>query len=183
MQQQPQPVFIVIDMQNDFVTGVLGSPAAQGVVEPIRRRLQQLQEQGVPVLFTQDTHIAAEYAMPDQKKTQESQRLPAHCIEDTEGWQVVPALRPFAQNATLSKPTFLSTTLAEELRSRFGEPLAITLCGVCTDICVVSNALALRAEFPRAPITVEGALCAGTTPENHAAALAVLRSCLVDVVE
>lgn len=173
-------LLIVIDMQNDFVTGVLGSPAAAAVVAPIRCRLETYFAAEDAVLFTMDTHHEEDYTRGD--KTRESFLIPKHCIEGTDGWRIVPELRPFAENAAITKPTFLSPTLAQEIRDRWGEDVEIELCGVCTDICVVSNALALRAAFPASRILVAPGCCAGTSQETHDAALIVMKSCLVEVI-
>lgn len=173
-------ILIVIDMQNDFVTGVLGSPQAVEAVAPIERKLMQHVAAGRPVLFTMDTHQEADYVRAD--KTRESALIPMHCIAGTDGWQIVPQLRAYAENASITKPTFLSPTLADEIRSRFGEDVELELCGVCTDICVVSNALALRGAFPQSRIIVDQTCCAGVSPQAHEAALAVMKSCLVEVI-
>lgn len=173
-------LLVVIDMQTDFVTGVLGSPQAVAAVEPIRQKLERYTAAGNPILFTMDTHREEDYTRPD--KTRESAVIPKHCIEGTEGWQIVPELRSWAANTAITKPTFLSPTLAGEIRGRFGEDVEIELCGVCTDICVVSNALALRGAFPASRILVDAACCAGVTPESHGAALLVMKSCLVEVI-
>lgn len=177
-----QKLLIVVDMQNDFVTGALGSQAAADIIEKIAQKIEALRAQGAAgILFTADTHTEGDY--DGEQLSQESARIPKHCIAQSEGWQIVPALKRYTtQENIINKPTFLSPTLAAEIRDRYGEEIEIELCGVCTDICVVSNALALRGAFPRSPITVDSACCAGTTPENHEAALAVMRSCLIEVV-
>lgn len=172
-------ILIVIDMQNDFVTGALGSPEAVAAIASIREKVEQYRADGNPVLFTMDTHQDSDYECDNP--TRESAVIPRHCIRGTEGWRIVPELRPYAEGKALEKPTFLSPTLADELRARYGQDLILELCGVCTDICVVSNALALRAAFPHSPIAVEASCCAGSSPANHAAALAVMASCLVEV--
>lgn len=171
-------VLIVIDMQNDFVTGILGSEAAAAIVPAVRALVEEFQSSGRPVVFTLDTHSEADYTCENQ--TEESRRIPRHCVEGSEGWRLVPELRPLAGAAEITKPAFLCETLADEIRVRFGSEVDLLLCGVCTDICVVSNALALRAAFPHSRIAVRAGCCAGTTTGNHEAALAVMRSCLVD---
>ena len=175
-----EKVLLVIDMQNDFVTGALGSAQAVAVVEGIRRRVEEYQRENRTVLFTMDTHMDCEYR--EGRLTQEAARFPKHCIRDTPGWELVPALQPYAKADQITKSTFLAQDLAEQVRRSHGENVEFLLCGVCTDICVASNALALRAAFPHSRISVEAALCAGTTPENHDAALAVMGSCLIDIV-
>lgn len=173
-------ILIVIDMQNDFVTGALGSAAAAGIAGGIRGRVEDCLGCGGSVLFTMDTHLDGDYE--GGGRTREAALIPRHCIRGTAGWEIVPELAGYAGGNTVEKPAFLSPALAGEIERRFGRDVQLTLCGVCTDICVVSNALALRAAFPDAAIRVEAGLCAGTSPENHAAALAVMKSCLIEVV-
>jgi nicotinamidase-related amidase len=172
---------IVVDMQNDFVTGALGSAEAVLIVPRVAERIRA---RGEGVIFTMDTH-GADYA-----GTHEGRLLPAaHCIKGTEGWRLVPeiealrseleAQRPEPSARVFEKPAFGSTELAEFLRKEdVREPVGgIELVGLCTDICVVSNALLIRAFLPEADICVRASCCAGTTPENHEAALAVMASC------
>ena len=177
MNRQARRAIIVIDMQNDFVTGALGSADAVRATGAIREALERNAAQSDPadVFFTQDTHG------DDYLQTQEGRRLPvAHCIRGTEGWEIVPELRPFADSArTVCKPTFGSLELPK-LLAGYSE---VTLAGVCTDICVVSNALLLKAFHPEMTVRAAGALCAGTTPENHESALRTMRSCQVEVSE
>ena len=167
---------IVVDMQKDFVDGALGTAEAQAIVGRVAEKIAA--HQG-PVVFTQDTH------QPDYLETQEGKNLPVeHCIEGTEGWRIIPELRPFAEapGATvLTKPTFGSTQLAETLAARRAEIGEIELIGLCTDICVVSNALLLKAFMPEVQISVDSACCAGVTPEKHEAALETMRSCQIRV--
>jgi nicotinamidase/pyrazinamidase len=152
-------VLIVVDMQEDFVTGVLGSQEAQAVVEPIRQEVARYREKGWPVLFTADTHS-------QQETSQESRHILS---------QLDPKDSPVVE-----KPSFLCLELPRAIGPLEPEDV-IALCGVCTDICVVSNALYLRARYPDNPIVVLEKLCAGTSEENHKAALAVMKSCLIEV--
>lgn len=169
---------IVIDMQNDFVTGLLGTREAQAIVPQVVRYIEEAQKEGRSVLFTQDTH------QPDYMQTSEGEHLPVpHCIEGTEGWALHPDIAPFAHE-TIRKPTFGSVLLAELLghvSDRDGKNLDIALCGVCTDICVISNALLLKTHFPEAAIRVYPDACAGVTPEKHQAALEVMQSCQIEI--
>lgn len=171
---------IVIDMQNDFVTGALGTPEAQAIVPDVARRAREFDG---TVLFTKDTH-AENYL-----ETQEGRNLPvAHCIRGTEGWQLVPeldAVRAARDAAVFEKPTFGSVELAWWLaQENDAEPIgSIELAGVCTDICVISNALLIKAHFPEVLVRVNPALCAGVTPQAHEAALATMRSCQVELIE
>lgn len=168
---------VIIDMQNDFVTGALGTPEARSIVPAVASAAKAAQAEGRGILYTQDTHQS------DYLNTSEGTHLPvAHCLKGTQGWQIIPALAPYA-GQTLEKPTFGCLTLVgllAETAEEGGRNLDIALCGVCTDICVVSNALLLRAHFPEAKLTVSADACAGTTPERHRAALDVMRSCQID---
>jgi len=173
-----QKYLIIVDMQNDFITGPLGTKEAEAVVPRVAERIRCALEQGRLLLFTQDTH------QRDYLDTSEGRHLPVpHCVEGTEGWQLHAALAPYAAH-TLCKPSFGSPALAgifEKVSEHNGGNLDIELCGVCTDICVVSNALLLRAHFPEATLRVCADACAGVTPARHEAALEVLRACHVEV--
>lgn len=163
---------IVIDMQNDFVTGPLGTPEAQAIVSNVKKKINEYIARGDEVIFTRDTHAAGSYL-----KTNEGRHLPIkHCIYGTDGWKIVDELdRPGCKH--VDKPTFGWTYWPNHL---FEE---IEIVGVCTDICVVSNALILKAEFSEVEITVNANCCAGTTPEKHEAALQVMKSCQINVIE
>lgn len=176
-------ILIVVDMQNDFVTGALGSPEAVEIVPRVVQRVQEGVERGETVLFTRDTH-GADYA-----GTQEGRKLPvAHCIKGSEGWEIIPQLRPYAPHP-IDKPTFGSRALGalllardEDLRKQ-GMPGVekVTFLGVCTDICVISNALLVKAFLPEAEIVVEADCCAGVTPESHRTALEAMKACQIAV--
>ena len=165
---------IVVDMQKDFVDGALGTAEAVAIVPKVAEKLRTWTGR---VIFTQDTHTA------DYLGTQEGRNLPVeHCIRGTEGWRIVPELRAFAEKAEVfEKPSFGSLDLAQTLRDRKDEIAEIELVGLCTDICVVSNALLIKANLPEAPLSVDSACCAGVTPEKHAAALETMRSCQIRV--
>ena len=165
---------IVVDMQNDFVTGSLGSPEAVAMVPAAVRKVQA--HEG-PVIFTMDTHTA------DYPNTQEGRRLPvSHCVRDTWGWQIIPELAEAAKRArVVEKPGFGSEALAALLKAEAADIASIELIGLCTDICVVSNALLIKAALPEVPLSVDAACCAGVTPEKHLAALETMRSCQIDV--
>lgn len=174
-------ILIVVDMQNDFVSGALGTPEAAGIVPFVAGRVVDGINRGEEILFTRDTHG------PDYLETQEGRRLPVpHCIRGTEGWEIIPQLQPDTVGRTvIDKPTFGSRALGEELaRLNEKEPVEkITLIGVCTDICVLSNALLAKAFLPEAEIVVEANCCAGVTPEAHRTALAALGPCQITVKE
>lgn len=173
-----QRVLVVIDMQNDFITGSLGTKEAQAIVEKVCRKIQGFDGE---VLFTLDTHG------PDYLETQEGRLLPvAHCIKGTPGWELEPRVRALCRTTPIEKPTFGSTGLADVLQAKhiYGGGLdEVVFVGLCTDICVVSNALLVKARLPEVPLTVDASCCAGVTPEAHQHALAVLRSCLINVEE
>lgn len=161
---------IVIDMQNDFVTGALGTPEAAAILPKVKEKIRAARAAGQEILFTRDTH-GENYA-----ETQEGKRLPVpHCIKGTKGWEIVPGLWKEGDRI-IDKPSFGYTGWGELALEE------VELIGVCTDICVVSNALLLKAAFPEIPVGVDAACCAGVTPEAHTAALAVLKSCQVEVI-
>ena len=160
---------IVIDMQNDFVTDVLGTPEAVAILPRVKAKIQAARAAGDEIIFTRDTHTES-YA-----ETQEGKRLPVpHCIKETHGWELVPGLWQEGERI-IDKPSFGYTGWGELALE------AVELIGVCTDICVVSNALILKATFPEITVGVDASCCAGVTPESHKNALAVMKSCQVEV--
>ena len=164
-------VLIVVDMQNDFITGSLGTPEAQAIVPKVVEKIQGF---GGTVLYTQDTHGA------DYLSTKEGRHLPVpHCIEGTPGWQIAEGLQKEGEQV-FDKPSFGSLALAEYVRA--GGYKSVEFIGVCTDICVISNALLVGAYCPETEICVRADCCAGTTPEAHAAALCSMRSCQAEIV-
>lgn len=169
-----EKVLVVIDMQNDFITGSLGTPEAEAVVKKVKAKIKQAQKEKTTVLFTRDTHGA------DYLHTQEGQKLPVpHCIRYTSGWEIEKTLQiPSAQ--VFDKTTFGSLDLTHHLLMTGSTE--IELVGVCTDICVVSNALLIKAYLPEAIVRVDSSCCAGTTPENHQKALDTMRQCQVEIV-
>lgn len=172
-------ILVCVDCQVDFTTGALANPIAEKRVPAIKERVAAARENHEMIIFTQDTH------MEDYMDTLEGEKLPIeHCIYQTEGWEIVKELKDEAALCVL-KPTFGSFDLIDRVvafRNAFNEDVEIELCGFCTDICVVSNAILLRAAMPNTRITVNERLCAGTTKKNHEAALAVMRSCQIDVI-
>ena len=170
---------IVIDIQNDFVTGSLGTPEAEAIVGAAAEAARDFPGE---VVFTQDTHGE------DYLETQEGRNLPVpHCIKGTWGWEIVDELEAVRRERgarSFEKVTFGSTDLAEMLAAENAkEPLeSVELIGLCTDICVVSNALLIKAFMPEVPVSVDSSCCAGVTPAAHEAALATMRSCQVAVI-
>lgn len=167
-------LLIVVDMQNDFVDGSLGTKEAEGIVAHVKAKVEQYQEQGDTVIFTRDTHTEA------YLDTQEGKKLPVvHCVKGTKGWEIIDCLQPYVQTV-FDKPTFGSVQLAHVVaRGGYEE---IELVGLCTDICVVSNALLLKAALPEIQICVDSACCAGVTPASHEAALTTMKMCQIEVL-
>ena len=169
-------LLIVIDMQNDFIDGALGSAMAQAVVEPVRQRILQARAAGDRVIFTRDTHGE------DYLTTQEGRNLPVpHCIRGTQGWEISPLL-PVEDAPVVDKPTFGSLELPR-LVAAMPEVEEIELVGVCTDICVISNAMVLKAAFPEIPLSVRASCCAGVTEESHLRALGAMGACQIGVLD
>ena len=169
-------VLLVIDMQNDFIDGALGTPEAQAIVPAVKKRIEEFDG---TVYFTRDTHDSW------YPETQEGQKLPVpHCIRGTAGWQIRPELDALRKTAPVNKETFGSTDLAAELvqLDEDEEIGSITLIGLCTDICVISNALTIKAFLPEIPMYVDAACCAGVTPESHENALKAMEACQITVL-
>lgn len=169
--------YVIIDMQNDFIDGALGTKEAQAVVPRIEAKIVASKKDtsvSTDLIFTQDTHGE------NYLDTQEGQKLPVpHCIKDTKGWNICRQLLPYTLFAIiLEKPTFGSTDLIAET----AEYDRIVLMGVCTDICVISNAMLLKAFYPEKEICVDASCCAGVTPESHARALEAMKMCQIDIL-
>ena len=171
---------IVIDMQNDFVDGALGSPEAVQIVPAVAEHIRRRKGEGATVIATLDTHG------PDYLSTAEGKKLPVpHCIRGTDGWALNPEVEAALEGCErIEKPSFGSLRLPERVAELAGDAkkLSIELLGLCTDICVVSNALLLKARFPEADISVVRECCAGATPELHEAALKTMQSCQIAIV-
>ena len=167
-----QDFLIVVDMQNDFVTGALGTKEAVSIVENVKNKIDSFQG---AVIFTRDTHGA------NYMDTQEGKNLPvAHCIRDTWGWQIVDALDGCQKEVIFDKPTFGSLDLAQYLTAQ--DVGSVTLIGICTDICVISNAMLIKAALPEVDITVDASCCAGVTPESHVRALDAMKMCQIKII-
>ena len=166
---------IVVDMQKDFVDGALGTKEAEAIVPNVVGKIEGFDGE---IFATLDTHF------DDYMETSEGRNLPVmHCIKGSEGWQLDAAVKEALDKkgcTAVEKNTFGSVSLPELIKERAGdEEFSIELVGLCTDICVVSNALLLKAHFPEAEITVDEKCCAGVTPEAHAAAIKTLASCQI----
>ena len=173
-----EKVLIVVDMQKDFVDGSLGTAEAVAIVDKVASRIAAFDGR---IFATLDTHQA------DYLETAEGKKLPVpHCIKDTDGWllneKVMYALSE-KNYRTIEKGTFGSTKLVEEIAKLAADgEVAVELIGLCTDICVVSNALLLKAHFPEMGIAVDASCCAGVTPKTHEAALETMRMCQIDII-
>lgn len=168
---------IVVDMQKDFVDGALGTKEAVGIVPKVAEKIKNFEGE---IIVTYDTH------RDNYMETAEGNKLPVpHCIKETDGWKldknVLKALEG-KKYTEIEKPTFGSVKLPKLIESTAnGEEFTIELIGLCTDICVVSNALLLKASFPESEISVDPACCAGVTPESHNAALLTMKMCQINI--
>lgn len=170
-------ILVVIDMQNDFIDAALGTKEAVSIVEAVKDKIRSYPAEDV--IATMDTHGE------NYMDSQEGKYLPVpHCIKGSDGWQIRSDIAGLLTGAKIyEKPTFGSTALAANLRAvSEQEEIELELIGLCTDICVVSNALLLKACMPEVKISVDAACCAGVTPEKHLAALETMRSCQIQVV-
>lgn len=161
---------IVVDMQKDFIDGALGTKEAVDIVQNVKNKIAEYKSRGDEIIFTRDTH------KQNYLETNEGRHLPVeHCIENTDGWEIPSEL--IVEGATyINKPSFGYT---EWNNFDFED---VEIIGLCTDICVVSNALIIKASFPEIDVTVDASCCAGVTPETHEAALTTMRCCQVNVI-
>ncbi len=169
-------ILIVVDMQNDFVSGSLAAPGAVDIVAPIKEKVLSFIGD---VIFTRDTHQS------DYLLREEGKNLPViHCVKNTPGWEIVPELRNLREVTVIDKPTFGSVELGETLRKMDKEERIrnITLLGLCTDICVISNALLLKAFLPDAHIIVDASLSRGVSEKSHQTALEAMKSCQIEII-
>ena len=170
-----QNVLVVVDMQNDFIDGALGTKEAVAIVPNVKAKIEGFEG---TVLFTRDTH-GHEYM-----STQEGQNLPVpHCIKGTEGWEIRAELEALRKTEAIDKVTFGSSELPNKLLAMNEvEPIeSITFVGLCTDICVISNVMVTKAFLPEVPVIVDAACCAGVSPETHKNALEAMKVCQVKV--
>ena len=166
---------IVVDMQNDFIDGSLGTKEAEAIVDKVADKIRSFDGE---VVFTRDTH------MPEYLETQEGRRLPVvHCVKGSFGWQIREGLEAIRPCTVIDKPTFGSSELGVLLAQRDQDEKigSITVIGLCTDICVISNALLIKAFLPETPIVVDAACCAGVTPESHKNALEAMKMCQITI--
>lgn len=167
---------IVVDMQNDFIDGALGTKEALAILPAVKAKIQGFDGR---VIFTRDTHEE------DYLTTQEGKNLPVmHCIKDTDGWQIRPELEALRKEEPIDKPSFGSIALGQLLKTydTYDEKIeSITLIGLCTDICVISNAMIIKAFLPETPVIIDSACCAGVTPESHQNALNAMSICQIEI--
>ena len=165
-------ILIVVDMQNDFIDGALGTAEAVSIVPYVKEVIENFDGK---VFFTRDTHF------DNYMQTEEGKNLPVpHCIKGTHGWQIRAELDALRKTEPIDKITFGSTELMDVLRGE-GEIESITFVGLCTDICVISNAMLAKANFPEVPLTVDAKGCAGVTPESHTRALEAMKICQIKI--
>lgn len=167
-----QKLLIVVDMQNDFIDGALGTKEAVAIVPKVLEKVKNFDGE---IIFTKDTH------KKNYLKTREGKRLPIeHCIEGTEGFEICDTLKPYA-NTVIEKATFGSEALPKYIKKYVGTPDYIELVGLCTDICVISNAVILKSAFLEADMAVDSSCCAGVTPESHKNALDAMKMLQIDI--
>lgn len=178
-------VLIVVDMQRDFINMALGTPEAQAIVPNVAKKVEEYANNDDVIIYTRDTHY------DNYLSTMEGKMLPVpHCIEGTYGWGISQAVDIIYDRAfVINKPSFGYTHWERDINdfimSIYESPMtidSIELVGLCTDICVVSNALILKAQFPEITITVDASCCAGVTPESHKAALTTMKMCQINVI-
>lgn len=166
-------ILVVVDMQADFVNGSLGTKEALEIVPAVEAKICQCLKEGTEIIFTRDAHE------PNYLDTSEGKHLPVkHCIKGTAGFEIIPELASYAVHV-LDKPSFGSVELAGYIRDNGFEE--VELAGLCTDICIVSNALLIKAFHPEAEVRVDASCCAGVTVETHKAALETMRMCQVEI--
>ena len=166
-------ILIVVDMQNDFIDGALGSPEAVAIVPYVKEVIESFDGK---VLFTRDTHFE------NYMHTQEGANLPVpHCIKGTDGWQIRAELDALRTTEPIDKLTFGSSDLVEVLKKEENVE-SITFVGLCTDICVISNAMVVKAFYPEVPLIVDAKGCAGVSPESHKRALEAMKVCQIKVI-
>ena len=189
-------VLVVVDMQNDFITGVLGTEEAKAITPKVAQYIRDHADKDTVLFFTRDTHDA------DYLNTQEGKKLPIpHCLKDTYGWELAPEMEeviydtrdkysdfdtyfPYVSDHIIDKPTFGSIDLQNLLYvlDEEDDVKEITLLGVCTDICVISNAMLAKATLPEATVKVVADCCAGVSPETHKTALEAMKLCQIDII-
>ena len=170
-----QNILIVVDMQNDFINGTLGTKEAEAIVSKVEQKISGFSGR---IIYTRDTHEE------NYLDTQEGKKLPVkHCIRNTKGWELSSQLDRFEKEWIIDKPIFGSTELCELLEKENQKEAidTVTLIGLCTDICVISNALLVKAYLPEVRIIVDASCCAGVTVESHKRALESMKMCQIEI--
>ena len=170
-------LLVVVDMQNDFIDGSLGTKEAVAIVDNVVAEIAKYDTKDI--FATRDTHPE------NYLETQEGKNLPVvHCVKGTDGWQINEKVKTALKDAAvIDKPTFGSKILADEIaKIAEKEDITVTLVGLCTDICVISNALLIKASLPEVPICVDATCCAGVTPESHENALKAMEACQIRII-
>ena len=170
-----QKVLIVVDMQNDFIDGALGTPEAVKIVPNVEKKISEFDG---TVLFTRDTHAS------DYLSTQEGRNLPVeHCIRNTQGWEIRPELEALRKTDAIDKTSFGASDLGKILLDINSKDAieSITFVGLCTDICVISNVMIAKAFLPEVPIIVDANCCAGVSVASHENALSAMEVCQVQI--
>ena len=166
-------ILVVVDMQNDFINGALGTKEAEAIVPYVRSLVENFDGK---VIFTRDTHFE------NYLETQEGKNLPVpHCIKGTAGWEICPELEALRKTEAIDKLTFGSSDLVRVLGEE-KELESVTFVGLCTDICVISNAMVVKAFYPELPLAVDAKGCAGVTPESHMRALEAMKTCQIEII-
>lgn len=168
---------VVIDMQNDFITGVLGNNECRAIVPEVVKRVNKAAEDNIDIIFSQDTH------QENYLSTREGKKLPIpHCIQNTHGWEIIPELAEVKEQKGIvfEKETFGSRSMAGYIMEQGYD--AVELIGVCTDICVISNAMTIRAFAPELEISINEACCAGVTPQSHQTAIEAMKACQINII-
>lgn len=170
-----QKILVIVDMQKDFINGALGSSHAAAILPAVKKKAESFSGR---VIFTRDTHEK------NYLSTQEGRLLPVeHCIRESDGWQIDAELFNCCNGSVIDKPTFGSVELGKllcEINESEGIE-SVTLVGLCTDICVISNAMLIKAFLPEIPVIVDAECCAGVTPQSHLTALNAMRACQIIV--
>lgn len=174
-------LLVVVDMQKDFIDGALGTREAIAIVPAVVAKIQEFKQKGNSIIFTKDTHFE------NYMETQEGRNLPVmHCIKGTEGFEIcdeIKAVVDLEQSKVYEKVTFGSSEFAKDLaQGVYSDVEAITLIGLCTDICVISNAMLCKTFLPEVPVRIVAECCAGVTPESHANALKAMEMCQIEIV-
>lgn len=174
-------LLVVIDMQNDFIDGALGTPEAVAIVPNVANKVKEYVENRDKIVYTRDTHFESTYM-----ESLEGKNLPVpHCIKYSKGWQIRPEVYEFG-SLIIDKTTFGFDKWVEQLVDTGLIDLntleSIELVGLCTDICVISNAMILKTQFPKVPISVDSSCCAGVTPDSHNNALSAMKMCQINIL-